>query len=128
MIWLIKMKILVYGTESFDDYSTFMRGVVVAIESNLNDNDNLINILTAGPHKINNFTAEFVNRSESLLRQKKMKIRFTRVSFKDVLSNFKSYELDYVISFNKKTDRDQLIDAMISKAEEHKVESAFYKY
>lgn len=122
------MKILVYGTESFDDYATFMRGVVVAIESNLDGKDNIINILTAGPHKINNFTAEFVNRSEALLKQKKMKIKFSRVNFKDILSNFEAQEINYVISFNTKTDRDKFFDPMISKAEECNVESAFYRY
>ena len=30
------MKILVYGTDTFDDYSTFMRGLVVAIDENGN--------------------------------------------------------------------------------------------
>jgi len=122
------MKILVYGTEAFDDYPTFMRGVVVAIESNLDGKDNLIEILTAGPFKINNFTAEFVNRSENLLKQKKMKIKFKRVNFKHVQSNFAEYDLNYVISFNTKTDRDKFLDPMISVAEQHKVEAAFYRY
>lgn len=122
------MKILVYGTESFDDYPTFMRGLVVAIESNLDGQDNRIEILTAGPHKINNFTAEFVNRSEALLKQKKMKIKFNRVNFKEVSSNFEAHDLNYVISFNTKTDRDRFFDPIISKAEQHNVESAFYRY
>ena len=117
------MKILVYGTESFEDYGTFMRGMAVALQSTVDGNDNRIDILTAGPHKINNFTAEFVNRSEDLIKQNKMKIKFNRVSFREVLSN-----LDYVISFNTKNDRDKFFDPIISKAEQHNVEAAFYKY
>lgn len=121
------MNILVYGTEDFQDYNTYLRGIVVAIESNLDGVDNKINILTAGPHKINNFTAEFVNRSEGLMKQKKMKMRFSRVSFKDVLNNFSSYNLNYVVSFNTKNDRDKFFDPIITKAEESGVESAFYR-
>jgi hypothetical protein len=122
------MKILVYGTESFEDYGTFMRGMAVALQSTVGAADNRIDILTAGPHKINNFTAEFVNRSEDLIKQNKMKIKFNRVSFREVLSNFESYDLDYVISFNTKNDRDKFFDPIISKAEQHNVEAAFYRY
>ncbi len=122
------MKILVYGTEAFDDYYTFMRGMVVAIQGMDMGNDNRIEVVTAGPHKINNFTAEFVNRSENFIKQKKIKIRFNRINYKDALSNFEAHEFDYVISFNTKTDRDQFFDPIISKAEQHGVEAAFYRY
>jgi hypothetical protein len=105
-----------------------MRGMAVALQNTVDGNDNRIDILTAGPHKINNFTAEFVNRSEDLIKQNKMKIKFNRVSFKEVLSNFEAYDLDYVISFNTKNDRDKFFDPIISKAEQHNVEAAFYKY
>ena len=120
------MVIVVEGTKQFADYEIFMRAMTVAL-STPNDN-NQIQVWTLGPHKINNFTAEFVNRSEDLIKQNKMKIKFNRVSFREVLSNFETYDLDYVISFNTKNDRDKFFDPIISKAEQHNVEAAFYRY
>jgi hypothetical protein len=52
------MKILVYGTDKFEDYPTFMRGMVVAIEENITHSDGRLDVYTAGPHKINNFVAK----------------------------------------------------------------------
>lgn len=122
------MKILVYGTQKFDDYPTFMRGLVVAIEENLVLQDNRIEVLTAGPRKINSYTAEFINRSEGYFKQKRIKTKFLRVRYDDVLNNMESYGIDHVVSFNSKGDPDRLFDSILTKAEKLNIPSSYYRY
>jgi hypothetical protein len=121
------MKILVYGSKSFEDYPTFMRGVVVAIEENLYKQDKQIKLLAAGPRRINGYAAEFINRSEGLFRQKKIWTKFTRVKYEDVLENLEKYEIDHIVSFNSKSDPDKTFDAIIRKAEKLKIPASYYK-
>jgi hypothetical protein len=122
------MKILVYGTQKFEDYPTFMRGLVVAIEENIVKQDSVIQVLTAGPRKINSYTAEFINRSENYFKQKKIRTKFTRVKYEDVLSNMESYDIDYVVSFNSKGDPEKLFDSILSKAEKLNIPASYYRY
>lgn len=121
------MKILVYGSDKFSDYSTFMRGLIVAIEDSLYSNDNKIEVYTAGPHKINDFTAEFINKTENYFKQKKIKTRFSRIRKSDVLDSFEAYGFDHVLSFNSKNDS-RFFDVILDKAENNKVPASLYKY
>lgn len=122
------MKILVYGSHKFDDYNTFMRGVVVAIDELINDTTKSIEILTAGPYKINNFSAEFNNKTLQYFKQKGIKIKFSKVSHKHVLDNFEQYDINYVLLFLEKNDIIMTLDSVIHKAESHGVNSSIYKY
>lgn len=121
------MKILVYGSESFNDYNTFMRGLVVAIEDNLYNNDSRIEVYTAGPHKINNFTAEFVNRTEDFFKQKGVKTKFSRVRKADIIAAFDTYDFDHIISFNSKSDS-KFFDVILDKAENNNISASYYGY
>lgn len=121
------MKILVYGTESFDDYNTFIRGLVVAIDEHADPNDKKIEVFTAGPHKINNFTAEFINKTEGYFKQQGIKARFSRVRKSDILSSFDSLGINHVVSFNSKSDN-KLFDVLLDKAEKNNIKSSYYKY
>lgn len=122
------MKILVYGSHKFDDYNTFMRGVVVAIDSQINDSTKTIELLTAGPYKINNFTAEFNNKTLGYFRQKGIKIKFSKVNHTHVLENFEQYNINHVLLFMDKTDILMTLDSMLHKAESFGVDSSIYKY
>ena len=82
-----------------------MRGMVVAIEENMNNSDGRLDVYTAGPHKINNFVAEFVNRSEAMFKQNGIKARFNLVRKAQVTEDFDTYEFDHVLSFNSKEDQ-----------------------
>jgi hypothetical protein len=121
------MKILVYGTDKFEDYPTFMRGLVVAIEENRHNNDSRIEVFTAGPHKINNFTAEFINKTEGYFKQKNVKTKFSRVRKSDVVEYFETYDFDHIVSFNSKTDN-KFLDVLLDKAEASNVGASYYKY
>jgi hypothetical protein len=71
------MIIVVEGTKSFKDYETFIRAMGVALSSCLNDKE--IEVWSAGPHNVNNFTAAFCNTTENYLKQKGKKISFKRL-------------------------------------------------
>lgn len=122
------MKILVYGSHTFDDYNTFMRGVVVAIDELITDATKSIEILTAGPYKINNFAAEFNNKTLQYFKQKGIKIKFSKVNHGHVKDNFEQYDINYVLLFAKKNDILMTLDSMIHKAESFGVNSSIYKY
>jgi hypothetical protein len=121
------MKILVYGNTKFSDYDTFTRAVVVAIDKNVDLQDNKIDIYTAGPYKINQFTAEFVNKTEGFFRQKGIKSRFYRVLKNDVVENFDKYDLDSVVYLSTKNDRSEVFDVVISEAESKNIPVSIYK-
>lgn len=122
------MKILVYGSHKFDNYETFMRGVVVAIDTYIDDTTKSIELLTAGPYKINNFAAEFNNKTLQYFKQKGIKIKFSKVNHKDVMDNFEKYSINHVLLFMQKNDIMMTLDSMIHKAESNGINSSVYKY
>lgn len=121
------MRILVYGNNKFSDYDTFTRAVVVAIDNLVDNQDNRIDIYTAGPYKINQFTAEFVNKTEQFFRQKGIKSRFYRILKNDVVENFDSYDLDGVVYLSTKNDRSEIFDTIIADAENNNIPVSVYK-
>lgn len=123
----VMMKILVYGNTKFADYDTFTRAVVVAIDNVVAPDDSKLEIYTAGPYKINQFAAEFVNKTERFFKQKGIKSRFYRVLKKDVAENFDNYDLDSVVYLSTKNDRSEIFDAVISVAEEKDIPVNIYK-
>jgi len=122
------MRILVYGNTKFADYDTFTRAVVVAIDNAVGaTQDDRLDIYTAGPYKINQFTAEFVNKTEGFFKQKGIKSRFYRVLKNDVMENFDKYDLDSVVYLSTKNDRSEVFDVVISEAENSNVPVNIYK-
>lgn len=86
------MIIAVEGNKSFADYETFMRAMGVAL-SQPND-ESIIEVWSAGPHKINSFTAAFCNSSENYLKQKGY-----RIMFKKLPQNYIQDNMPYVSYF-----------------------------
>ena len=123
------MKILVYGNQKFSDYDTFTRAVVVAIDNanGATTDDSRLDIYTAGPYKINQFTAEFVNKTEGFFKQKGIKSRFYRVLKNDVVENFDKYDIDTVVYLSTKNDRSEIFDTVISEAENNNIPVSVYK-
>lgn len=121
------MKILVYGNQKFSDYDTFTRAIVVAIDKSIDNVDNRLDIYTAGPYKINQFAAEFVNKTEGFFKQKGIKSRFYRILKNDVAENFDKYDLDSVVYLSTKNDRSEIFDVVISEAENRNIPVSIYK-
>lgn len=121
------MKILVYGSNKFSDYDTFTRAVVVAIDNAVDSVDGKLDIYTAGPYKVNQFTAEFVNKTEGFFKQKGIKSRFYRVLKNDIVENFDKYGIDSVVYLSTKNERAEIFDTVISTAERQDVPVNIYK-
>jgi hypothetical protein len=98
------MNILVYGTDSFNDYSTFMRGLVVCIDNNHKEETREVVIYSAGPYALNHMTAEFCNKTLDYFKQKKIKIKFHRIPIKTASKKIAEINPDEVISFQARLD------------------------
>lgn len=107
------MIIVVEGTKSFDDYEIFMRAMTVALSNPNIDND--IQVWSAGPHKINSFTAAFCNSSENFLRQKGFKISFHKVTAPWIVENI-GY-VNYFAFFSKPNDNTSRLTRLAEETE-----------
>lgn len=94
------MIIAVEGTKEFDDYDTFMRAMGVALSQP--NNENIIEVWSAGPHKINSFTAAFCNSAENYLKQKGYKVLFKKLPTSYISENMEY--VSYFAYFSKKKD------------------------
>lgn len=94
------MIIVVEGTKGFSDYEVFMRAMGVALSNVSNDQE--IQVWSAGPHKINSFTAAFCNSSENYLRQKGFKVTFSKANPTWIAENL-SY-VNYYAFFSQPKD------------------------
>lgn len=95
------MIIVVQGTKSFADYETFMRAMGVAL-SQPND-ENVIEVWSAGPHNVNNYTAAFCNSAENYLKQKGYKVLFKKLPASYIQENI-SY-VSYLAYFSKMNEK-----------------------
>lgn len=117
------MIIVVEGTKAFEDYSTFTRAMSVAMSSFDKENDNSIQVWSAGPANINSYTAAFCNLTENYLKQKGVKLRFTKVPYTYVEENFQY--VDYFAFFSADNER---WSRLASKADAADVRMEVYKY
>jgi hypothetical protein len=114
------MIIAVEGTKKFADYETFMRAMGVAL-SQPNDED-IIEVWSAGPYKINNFTAAFCNSSENYLKQKGFKVIFRKVP-----SSYVEENIEYVSYLAFFSTRNERPSRLVASAELNKVETGIFK-
>jgi hypothetical protein len=121
------MNIIISGTEKFQDYHTFMRAVIVAIDESLKPDDNKINLYSVGGYKTNQFTAEFVNRSERYLKQKGIKPRYYIVPKKDVTEKFDNYEVDMLLYLSDKKENLEIFDSLVTAAQNRDIDVRIYK-
>jgi hypothetical protein len=101
------MIIAVEGTKGFTDYEVFMRAMGVALSQP--NNENVIEVWSAGPHKINSFTAAFCNSAENYLKQKGFKVIFKKLPASYISENI-SY-VSYFAHFANKNDKPSRITA-----------------
>lgn len=121
------MNIVVSGTEKFQDYETFMRAVVVAIDEMLTPEDNRINLYSVGGYKTNQFTAEFINRSERFLKQKGIRPRFYIIPRKDAVERFDEYDFNMVLLLSGKKEPVEITDPLASSATRKDIDVRVYK-
>lgn len=116
------MIIAVEGSKTFDDYEIFMRGMGVAL-SDLDPQDTQVEVWSAGPYKINSFTAAFCNSSENYLKQKGIKIRFSKVAQSWLFHNVQS--VDHVLFFCNPNERSSRLTA---EAELGNIDVSIFRY
>ena len=121
------MNIVVNGTDKFQDYNTFMRAVVVAIDELMPKSDNKINLYSCGSYKTNQYSAEFINRSERFLKQKGIKPRYFIVPKRDIIEKFDSYDIDMVLFLEDKKENLEVFDSLVSVANMKNVDVKVYK-
>ena len=121
------MNIVINGTEKFQDYHTFMRAVIVAIDESLKPDDNKINLYSVGGYKTNQFTAEFINRSEGYLKQKGIKPRYYIVPKKDVVEKFDNYDVDMLLYLSEKKENLEILDSLVTAAQNRDIDVRIYK-
>ena len=115
------MIIAIEGTKSFKDYDVFTRAMGVAL-SNINNNKN-VEVWSAGPHNVNNFTAAFCNITENYLKQKGIKISFKKLPTQYVTD--KLSEVDYFIFLGTKSENKSKLTIM---AEMSGIETGVFRY
>jgi hypothetical protein len=114
------MIIVVEGTKTFSNYETFMRAMGVAL-SNVKDGN--IEVWSAGPHNINNYTAAFCNITENYLRQKGIRISFKKLH-RDQIEK-KIGEVSYFAFFSSKKES---MSKLAASAELNGVETEIFRY
>lgn len=115
------MIIGVQGSKKFSDYETFMRAMGVAL-SQPND-EGVIEVWSAGPHKINSFTAAFCNSAENYLKQKGYKVVFRKVP-----PNYIEDNIEYLSYFAYFSEKNEKPSKLIAVAELADVEAGIYRY
>lgn len=95
------MIIAVQGTKNFSDYETFMRAMGVALSQP--NSDDTIEVWSAGPHNVNNFTAAFCNSAENYLRQKGYRVSFKKLPAKYIEDNISN--ISYLAYFSKRNEK-----------------------
>lgn len=116
------MIIAVQGTNSFDDYSIFLRAMGVAM-SGMSKEDKNVHVYSVGPVKINNFVAEFCNLSERGMKARGKKIKFFKVPTSWVEENLDSIDYFAFLSNQKESP-----SKLVAQAEMKDVEVGIFRY
>lgn len=112
----------VQGTNSFNDYSVFLRAMGVAMSS-MPASDDLLAIYSAGPAKVNSMAMEFVNLSEKGMKLRGRKIKLYKVPPSWLEENMQSFNYFAFLATHKETT-----NKMVSTAEDNNVEVGIFRY
>ena len=116
------MIVVVQGTNSFEDYSVFMRAMGVAM-SGMTGDDQQFYVYSIGPTNINNFVAEFCNMSERGMKARGKKIKYFKVPASWVEEHMKS--IDYFAFFSNSKESPS---KLVAEAELNNIEVGVFRY
>lgn len=114
------MNVAVQGTKEFSDYTIFMRAMGVALSE---CSDDEFNVYTAGPARVNSYTAEFCNLSEDGLKRRGIKVRYFKVPPSYIEENIDSF--NYVAFLSTPNQRPS---RLVASAELAGVETGIFRY
>lgn len=116
------MKIAVHGSKNFDNYEVFKRSMAVALSSLRGKHENAT-VYSAGPHRVNNFVAEFVNISESSMKSWGIDLRFHKVAPQWIEEH--ASDIDYFIYLSKPHEP---VSRLTRQMEDADVEVGIFRY
>ena len=116
------MIVVVQGTNTFNDYSVFLRAMGVAM-SGLQDSDPYFYIYSAGPSNINNMVSEFTNLSERGMKSRGKKIKMYKVPPSWVSENIQ--EVNYFAFLSQPKEA---ISKLANEAQLNNIEVGIFRY
>ena len=112
----------IQGTNSFNDYSVFLRAMGVALKE-LAEDDTEFTVMSAGPLTINRFALEFLNISERSLKARGIKVKLVKVPVGWLKSNMNS--LGYFAYFSKPKEP---VSDLVDLADAKDMEVGVYRF
>ena len=112
----------IQGTNSFNDYSVFLRAMGVALRE-LKEGDKEFTVFSAGPLVINRFASEFLNVSERSLKARGIKVKLVKVPPSWFRSNINI--VNYFAFFSKPKEA---VSELVDLAEAKDVEVGVYRF
>lgn len=116
------MIVAVQGTNSFDDYSIFLRAMGVAMSS-MKDEDKEFYLYSAGPAKVNGFVAEFCNLAERGMKARGRKVKYYKVPSSWLEENITSFNYLAFLSKPKESS-----SKLVGTAELNNIEVGIFRY
>lgn len=110
------MKVVVQGTNEFNDYQVFLRAMAVALSSMQEDDEEYI-VYSVGPNQVHSFVSEFCNISEKGLKARGKRVKFYKTSPQWVEEN-----IHYINYFAYLSRPNQYISKLASFAQSNNVE------
>jgi len=116
------MKIVVQGTNEFNDYNVFLRAMGIGLSS-MQQNDDEYIVYSLGPSNINSFVSEFCNISEKGLKARGKKVKFYKVTPDWVVENI--YDINYYAYLSKPKER---VSKLVSFAQDSNIEVGIFSH
>ena len=118
----MKMIVAVQGSNSFDDYSVFLRAMGVAL-STMPESDKEFHIYSAGPTRINSMVSEFCNISERGFKSRGKKLKNYKVPPSWLIENIS--HIGYLAYFSKPKEP---VSKLVSEAQLQDIEVGIFRY
>jgi ribonuclease BN (tRNA processing enzyme) len=116
------MKVVVQGTNEFNEYQIFLRAMGIALSSMQKDDEDYI-VYSVGPVQIQSFVSEFCNVSEKGLKARGIKVKFYKTNPQWIEENMN--DINYFAYFSKPN---QHISKLASLAQSNNVELNVFSY
>ena len=116
------MKVVVQGTNEFNDYQVFLRAMGIALSSMKQDDQEYV-VYSVGPQQVHSFVSEFCNFSEKGLKARGIRVKFYKANPQWIEENIN--DINYFAYLSKP---DQYVSKLASFAQSNNVELNVFSY
>lgn len=116
------MKIVVQGTNEFNDYQVFLRSMAIALSSMSKDDDEYI-VYSVGPNVVHSFVSEFCNVSEKGLKARGKRVKYYKTNPQWIEENIS--DINYFAYLSKPN---QYMSKLASFAQSNDIEVNVFSY